>query len=99
MHTLQSTQNTQSTEQGGEVGFSCICMLDGRRCMWMQNNNSSTSVCSHQQVGGGRYSGEIAQAAAKGDVLKSLVAIAKQDGVLGYWRGNLPQVKIGGAYV
>lgn len=44
------------------------------------------------QVGGGRYSGEIAQAAAKGDILRSLVAIAKQDGIFGYWRGNLPQV-------
>lgn len=44
------------------------------------------------QVGGGRYSGEIAKAAAKGDILRSLVAIAKQDGVFGYWRGNLPQV-------
>lgn len=44
------------------------------------------------QVKGGLQSGAIAQAAAKGNLLQSLIAVGQQEGIMGYWKGNLPQV-------
>ena len=44
------------------------------------------------QVRGGLQKGAIAEAAQSGSLLKSLLAVAKQEGVLGFWKGNLPQV-------
>lgn len=44
------------------------------------------------QVKGGLEGGAVAAAAAKGNLLQSLIAIGKQEGLLGYWKGNLPQV-------
>ena len=44
------------------------------------------------QVKGGLQEGAIAQAAKSGSLLKSLLAVGQQEGVLGYWKGNLPQV-------
>lgn len=45
------------------------------------------------QVKGGLEGGAVAAAAAKGNLLQSLIAIGKQEGLLGYWKGNLPQVQ------
>lgn len=44
------------------------------------------------QVKGGLEGGAVAAAAAKGSLLQSLIAIGKQEGLRGYWKGNLPQV-------
>ena len=44
------------------------------------------------QVRGGLQSGAIAEAAQSGSLFKSLLAVAKQEGVMGFWKGNLPQV-------
>lgn len=44
------------------------------------------------QVKGGLEGGAIQLAAAKGNLIGSLVAIGKQEGLAGYWKGNLPQV-------
>lgn len=44
------------------------------------------------QVKGGFESGLIGQAARKGSLIQSLIAVGKQEGLAGYWKGNLPQV-------
>lgn len=44
------------------------------------------------QVRGGLQSGAIAEAAQSGSLFKSLLAVAKQEGIMGFWKGNLPQV-------
>jgi Mitochondrial carrier protein len=44
------------------------------------------------QVSGGLDSGLIGQAARKGSLIQSLIAVGKQEGLPGYWKGNLPQV-------
>ena len=44
------------------------------------------------QVKGGMTSGKLASAAAGGSLIDSFVAIGKQEGLMGYWRGNLAQV-------
>ncbi|GAB4824186.1 hypothetical protein N2152v2_011232 [Parachlorella kessleri] len=44
------------------------------------------------QVKGGKEVGAVAAAAAKGNLVQSLIAIGKQEGLMGYWKGNLPQV-------
>lgn len=44
------------------------------------------------QVSGGFESGAIAKAAKKGSLIQSLIAVGKQEGIAGYWKGNLPQV-------
>lgn len=44
------------------------------------------------QVRGGLQKGAIAEAAQSGSLLKSLIAVGKQEGVMGFWKGNLPQV-------
>lgn len=44
------------------------------------------------QVKGGLQQGAIHAAASKGNLIGSLIAIGKQEGIMGYWKGNLPQV-------
>ncbi|GMH43476.1 hypothetical protein BSKO_11398 [Bryopsis sp. KO-2023] len=44
------------------------------------------------QVKGGLQKGAVEAAARSGGVLRSLMAIGKEEGVLGFWKGNLPQV-------
>lgn len=44
------------------------------------------------QVKGGLQKGAIAMAARSGNLLQSLIAVGQQEGILGYWKGNLPQV-------
>lgn len=44
------------------------------------------------QVKGGMVKGAVGAAAASGNLVKSLVAIGQTEGVMGYWKGNLPQV-------
>lgn len=44
------------------------------------------------QVKGGYQTGVLREAATKGGVLSSLWAICKTEGILGFWKGNLPQV-------
>lgn len=44
------------------------------------------------QVRGGLQKGAIAEAAQSGSLLKSLIAVGKQEGIGGFWKGNLPQV-------
>lgn len=44
------------------------------------------------QTQGGMARGRLRAAAAEGGLWKSFVAIGRQEGVKGYWRGNLPQV-------
>ena len=43
------------------------------------------------QVRGGLETGAIGAAAASGNLLKALAAVGKQEGIAGYWKGNLPQ--------
>jgi hypothetical protein len=44
------------------------------------------------QVSGGLDTGAIGQAARNGSLIQSLIAVGKQEGLAGYWKGNLPQV-------
>lgn len=44
------------------------------------------------QVSGGFEGGAIASAAKKGSLIQSLIAVGRQEGIMGYWKGNLPQV-------
>lgn len=44
------------------------------------------------QVRGGLQKGAIATAARSGSLLQSLIAVGREEGILGYWKGNLPQV-------
>lgn len=44
------------------------------------------------QVKGGLQKGAIAMAARQGNLLRSLIAVGQQEGIMGYWKGNLPQV-------
>jgi solute carrier family 25 phosphate transporter 23/24/25/41 len=44
------------------------------------------------QVRGGSTEGLIAQAAKSGSVLQTFLAIGKQEGLRGYFKGNVPQV-------
>lgn len=36
--------------------------------------------------------GAIAEAAIKGNLVQAFLAIGKEEGLMGYWKGNLPQV-------
>ena len=44
------------------------------------------------QVSGGFEGGAIAKAAKQGSLIQSLIAVGQQEGIMGYWKGNLPQV-------
>ena len=44
------------------------------------------------QVSGGFQGGAIGKAAKQGNLIESLIAVGKQEGIKGYWKGNLPQV-------
>ena len=44
------------------------------------------------QTGGGFSRGSLKSAAQKGSMVQSLIAIGKQEGLAGYWKGNVPQV-------
>jgi len=44
------------------------------------------------QTRGGFARGSLREAAKKGNVINALLAIGKQEGVRGYWKGNLPQI-------
>lgn len=44
------------------------------------------------QVKGGMQGGTLGAAAAEGNLVKAMAAIWQQEGALGYWKGNLPQV-------
>lgn len=44
------------------------------------------------QVKGGLQTGALREAAARGGLFRSLVAIAKTEGISGFWKGNLAQV-------
>lgn len=44
------------------------------------------------QVKGGFQKGALAAAAARGSVVQSLIAIGREEGLRGYWKGNLPQI-------
>ncbi len=44
------------------------------------------------QTRGGFAQGSLKLAAKKGNVLEALIAIGRQEGFRGYWKGNLPQV-------
>lgn len=46
----------------------------------------------HAQVKGGLQDGAVKAAARSGGILSALVAIGKEEGVGGFWKGNLPQV-------
>ena len=45
------------------------------------------------QVKGGLETGAVAAAAQQGNLVKAFLAIGKQEGVRGYWKGNLPQAR------
>jgi hypothetical protein len=45
------------------------------------------------QTRGGFARGTLKEAAKQGNVVDALLAIGKQEGLRGYWKGNLPQVK------
>lgn len=44
------------------------------------------------QLKGGLQVGAIGAAAAKGNLLQAFLAIGREEGIMGYWKGNLPQV-------
>ena len=44
------------------------------------------------QVQGGLERGAVREAAVKGGALRSLWAICQSEGILGFWKGNVPQV-------
>lgn len=44
------------------------------------------------QLKGGMQKGAIAEAASKGKLVQAFLAIGKEEGLMGYWKGNLPQV-------
>lgn len=44
------------------------------------------------QVRGGNCGGALQAAAAQGNLVRSFLAIGQAEGVMGYWKGNLPQV-------
>lgn len=45
------------------------------------------------QVKGGLQGGAVAEAAKSGNLIKALIAIGKEEGIKGYWKGNTPQVQ------
>ena len=45
------------------------------------------------QTRGGLGKTAVAQAARSGGVLDALVAIGREEGLRGYWKGNLPQAR------
>ena len=47
------------------------------------------------QVKGGLGTDAVSAAAAKGNLVQAFLAIGKQEGLMGYWKGNLPQVRAG----
>lgn len=47
------------------------------------------------QTRGGLGQTAVAQAARRGGVLDALVAIGREEGLRGYWKGNLPQARRG----
>ena len=46
------------------------------------------------QTRGGFAIGSLRAAAKEGNVISALLAIGRQEGIRGYWKGNLPQVSI-----
>lgn len=46
------------------------------------------------QTSGGLQQGAVKHAVRKGGVWQALVAIGRTEGVKGYWKGNLPQVRL-----
>ena len=44
------------------------------------------------QVRGGLQKGAVREAALRGGLLRALWAICQEEGILGFWKGNLPQV-------
>jgi len=44
------------------------------------------------QTRGGLQAGALKEAARGGGVIGALTAIGKEEGFLGYWKGNVPQV-------
>ena len=48
------------------------------------------------QVRGGLQKGAVREAALRGGLLRALWAICQEEGVLGFWKGNLPQVSTSG---
>lgn len=45
------------------------------------------------QTRGGLQAGALKEAARGGGVIGALAAIGKEEGFLGYWKGNIPQVR------
>lgn len=45
------------------------------------------------QVGGGTAGGRMATAAASGSVVRTFCSIGQEEGIMGYFKGNLPQVR------
>ena len=39
------------------------------------------------------HGGAIAAASSKGNLLQALMAVGREEGLMGYWKGNLPQVR------
>ena len=55
------------------------------------------------QTSGGLATGSVKAAAKGGGLVESFLAIGRQEGLMGYWRGNIPQVRLpaalaGGAF-
>ena len=45
-----------------------------------------------RQTSGGLATGSVKAAAKGGGLVESFLAIGRQEGFMGYWRGNVPQV-------
>ena len=45
-----------------------------------------------RQTSGGLATGSVKAAAKGGGLVESFLAIGRQEGLTGYWRGNVPQV-------
>lgn len=88
-----------------DISPSCkTCFTEGRRMLWLHDIQNS-HYCAGKtltapldrvklllQTRGGFAQGSLRAAAKRGNVVEALLAIGRQEGFRGYWKGNLPQV-------
>jgi hypothetical protein len=53
-----------------------------------------TACVLASQTSGGLATGSVKAAAKGGGLVESFLAIGRQEGLMGYWRGNVPQVSL-----
>lgn len=73
------------------------CGVIIRVCRWYERTDSRRSSFTTGQpcvvqTRGGLATGSVKAAARGGGLVESFLAIGRQEGLTGYWRGNIPQV-------